>query len=234
MLDSAKGAGKRICDHRVHYKVTRLHVDNNGTIDCGETAEPNRSVRPSDGFGRLGPCRRPHRERNDGAGPLIHGDLPTGGLSTDCRPDFRMNGHHHRRNFNRRDAVWHRRLGGDHPAQQEDLGPCRNSTSSFAPTPRMRAAQPIRAQSIKRVNANFAKKALISFVSSGEYKIVVKPREGQLVGKVMMPELVQAKASATKVKSEEIQKDTVCPNVAQNIIVISTPEQARVSQYASV
>ncbi|KAL3214157.1 hypothetical protein MRX96_007281 [Rhipicephalus microplus] len=66
-------------------------------------------------------------------------------------------------NFNRRDAVWHRRLGGDHPAQQEDLGQCRNSTSSFAPTPRMRAAQPIRAQSIKRVNANFAKKARYLF-----------------------------------------------------------------------
>ncbi|KAH8029753.1 hypothetical protein HPB51_003705 [Rhipicephalus microplus] len=72
------------------------------------------------------------------------------------------------------------------------------------------------------------------FVPRGEYKIVVRPRGGLLVGKVMMPELVRAVASAAKVNSEEIQRDTVCPNLAQNIIVISTPEQARVSQYASV
>ncbi|KAL3179482.1 hypothetical protein MRX96_037873 [Rhipicephalus microplus] len=60
----------------------------------GETAEPNRSVRPSDGFGRLGPRRWPRRERNDGAGPLIYGHLPTTGLSTDSRPEFGTNGHH--------------------------------------------------------------------------------------------------------------------------------------------
>ncbi|KAL3214136.1 hypothetical protein MRX96_007263 [Rhipicephalus microplus] len=102
------------------------------------------------------------------------------------------------------------------------------------PTLGKRAAQPIRAQIIKRVNMNFAKAARMPFVPRGEYKIVVKPRGGVLVGKLMMPELVRAKASVAKVNSEEIKRDTVCPKVAQNIIVIRTPEQARVSQYASV
>ncbi|KAL3215751.1 hypothetical protein MRX96_033486 [Rhipicephalus microplus] len=49
-----------------------------------------------------------------------------------------------------------------------------------------------------------------------------------------MPELVRAIASVAKVNSEEIQRDMVCPNVAQNNIVLSTPEQARVSHYVSV
>ncbi|KAH8030736.1 hypothetical protein HPB51_011536 [Rhipicephalus microplus] len=103
-----------------------------------------------------------------------------------------------------------------------------------APTPGKRAAQPTRVRVIKRVNANFSKTARMPFVPRGEYKIVVRPRGALLVGKVMMPELVRAISSAAKVNSEEIQRDTVCPNVAQNINVISTPEHARVSQYASV
>ncbi|KAH8042596.1 hypothetical protein HPB51_024817 [Rhipicephalus microplus] len=102
------------------------------------------------------------------------------------------------------------------------------------PTPGKRVAQPTRAQIIKRVNANFAKTARMPFVPRGEYKIVARPCGGLLVGKVMMPELVRAIASAPKVNSEEIQRDTICPNLAQNIIIISTPEQARVSQYARV
>ncbi|KAL3186247.1 hypothetical protein MRX96_027973 [Rhipicephalus microplus] len=64
-------------------------------------------------------------------GPPIYGNLPTTGLSTDSRTEFGTNGHHRRRNFNRRDAGRHRRLDGDHPARQEDLGQRRNSASSF-------------------------------------------------------------------------------------------------------
>ncbi|KAH8027130.1 hypothetical protein HPB51_002284 [Rhipicephalus microplus] len=83
-----------------------------------------------------------------------------------------------------------------------------------APTPGKRAAPPTQAQIIRRVNANFAKTARMPFVLRGEYKIMVRPHGGLLVGKVMMPELVRAIASVAKVSSEEIQRDKVCPNVA--------------------
>ncbi|KAH8040588.1 hypothetical protein HPB51_011416 [Rhipicephalus microplus] len=191
---------------------------------------------PSDGFGRLGPRRWPRRERNDGAGPLIYGHLPTTGLSTDSRPEFGTNGHHITVTRTSIDET----PGGiaswvvTTQRGRKTSGSAEPPLQVSAPTIGKRAAQPTRAQIIKRVNANFAKTARMPFVPRGEYKIVVRPRGGLLVGKVMMPELVRAVASAAKVNSEEIQRDTVCPNLAKNIIVISTPEQARVSQYASV
>ncbi|KAH7953674.1 hypothetical protein HPB49_010992 [Dermacentor silvarum] len=61
-----------------------------------------------------------------------------------------------------------------------------------------------------------------------------RPRGGLLVGKIMMPELVQAIAGAARISLEDIQRDTICPNVAQNIIVNSTPEGERVSRYAAI
>ncbi|KAL3226108.1 hypothetical protein MRX96_004547 [Rhipicephalus microplus] len=66
------------------------------------------------------------------------------------------------------------------------------------PTPGKRAAQPTRAQIIKRVNANFAKTARMPFVPRGEYKIVVRPHGRLIVGKVITPELVRAVASTAK------------------------------------
>ncbi|KAH7945710.1 hypothetical protein HPB49_014388 [Dermacentor silvarum] len=103
-----------------------------------------------------------------------------------------------------------------------------------APQPGKKAAQPTRAQIIKKVNANFAKTARMPHVPRGECKVIVRPRGGMLVGKIMMPELVQVIAGAARISLEQIQRDTICPNVAQNIIVISTPEGERVSRYAAI
>ncbi|KAH7958220.1 hypothetical protein HPB49_000007 [Dermacentor silvarum] len=103
-----------------------------------------------------------------------------------------------------------------------------------APQPGKKAAQPTRAQIIKKVNANFAKTARMPHVPRDECKVIVRPRGGLLVGKIMMPELVQAIAGAARISLEDIQRDTICPNVAQNIIVISTPEGERVSRYAAI
>ncbi|KAL3196207.1 hypothetical protein MRX96_015554 [Rhipicephalus microplus] len=57
-----------------------------------------------------------------------------------------------------------------------------------APTPDKRAAQPIRAEIINRVNANFAKTTRMPFVPRSEYKIVVRPRGGLLDAKMMQLE----------------------------------------------
>ncbi|KAH7953614.1 hypothetical protein HPB49_010599 [Dermacentor silvarum] len=103
-----------------------------------------------------------------------------------------------------------------------------------APQTGKKAAQPTRAQIIKKVNANFAKTARMPHVPRDECKVIVRPRGGLLVGKIMMPELVQAIAGAARISLEDIQRDTICPNVAQNIIVISTPEGERVSRYAAI
>ncbi|KAH7975030.1 hypothetical protein HPB49_022909 [Dermacentor silvarum] len=64
-----------------------------------------------------------------------------------------------------------------------------------APQPGKKAAQPTRAQIIKKDNANFAKTARMPHVPRGECKVIVRPRGGLLVGKIMMPELMQAIAA---------------------------------------
>ncbi|KAH8036039.1 hypothetical protein HPB51_016343 [Rhipicephalus microplus] len=161
----------------------------------GETAEPNQSARPSDGCGRLRPRRRPHRERNDGAGPLVYGHLPTGGLSSDSRPEFGMT-----------IAV---------------------TGTSLDEMPDGITGWVVTTQRGKKTSGSEETPLQVSAPTPG-------PAGGLLVDKVMMLELVRAVASAARVNSEKIQRDTVCPYVAQNIIVICTPKQARVSQYASV
>ncbi|KAH9360142.1 hypothetical protein HPB48_016311 [Haemaphysalis longicornis] len=45
---------------------------------------------------------------------------------------------------------------------------------------------------------------------------------------------VAAMAASAQIPLEETLKDTVCPNVGQNIIVISTPSQERANRYDKV
>lgn len=54
------------------------------------------------------------------------------------------------------------------------------------------------------------------------------------MGKTMMPVMAQAIANAAGIGPEVMHEDTICPNVAQNIIVISTPSGDRVSRYAAI
>lgn len=67
-----------------------------------------------------------------------------------------------------------------------------------------------------------------------EFKIIIRPRGGLHTGRVNATELMAAIMTATETPKEETMQDTICPNVAQNIIVLSTPSETRAVRYAKL
>lgn len=67
-----------------------------------------------------------------------------------------------------------------------------------------------------------------------EIKIVLRPRGGLNVGRIDASRLMAAIFAAAGTSLQESKEDTMCTNVAQNIIVISTSHEGRASQYAGI
>ncbi|KAH7977749.1 hypothetical protein HPB49_003371 [Dermacentor silvarum] len=62
-------------------------------------------------------------------------------------------------------------------------------------------------------------------------KIVVRPRGGLNLAEVGGPAVTTAIFRATCIAREERALDTICTNNHQNIIVISTPNEANIDKY---
>lgn len=89
-----------------------------------------------------------------------------------------------------------------------------------------------RAQFANKVNAVMAKTARMpNFASRDENRVVVRPRGGLVVGKVLLTDLRRAVFAAAGVDAAAMEEDSVSPNAAQNILVISTPSEERTLQY---
>ncbi|KAL1444093.1 hypothetical protein MTO96_045675 [Rhipicephalus appendiculatus] len=65
-------------------------------------------------------------------------------------------------------------------------------------------------------------------------RIIVRPRGGLDVKKVCTIRLAQAMAMAAALAPDEVGEDIVCPNAAQNILVVSTPMRKNACAYAAV
>ncbi|KAH9359475.1 hypothetical protein HPB48_022298 [Haemaphysalis longicornis] len=65
-------------------------------------------------------------------------------------------------------------------------------------------------------------------------RIIVRPRDGPDVRKVGKIRLAEALAMAEALAPAETEGDIVCPNVAQNIVVISTPATKIANAYAGI
>lgn len=65
-------------------------------------------------------------------------------------------------------------------------------------------------------------------------RIIVRPRDGLDVRKVSQIRLAQAIAMAAALAPAETEGDIVCPNIAQNILVVSTPEKKNANAYAAI
>lgn len=87
----------------------------------------------------------------------------------------------------------------------------------------------------RRVNAMLAKSARMpASIPRNEHKIIVRPRGGLHAGRVRATELMTAIMAATGITRDEALRDTICPNVQQNIIVVSTPCEVRAAKYAQL
>ncbi|KAH7964168.1 hypothetical protein HPB51_027594 [Rhipicephalus microplus] len=65
-------------------------------------------------------------------------------------------------------------------------------------------------------------------------RIIVRPRDGLDVRKVSQIRLAQAIAMAAALALAETEGDIVCPNITQNILVVSTPEKKNANAYAAI
>ncbi|KAM7311104.1 hypothetical protein ISCGN_008012 [Ixodes scapularis] len=68
----------------------------------------------------------------------------------------------------------------------------------------------------------------------GENKVVVRPRGGLDLRKTSIVVVADAIRAAAGMSEEEASLDTQCPNVQQNVVVISTGSDARAVKYAAV
>lgn len=73
-----------------------------------------------------------------------------------------------------------------------------------------------------------------NFSLRDEFRVVVRPSGGLEVGKVPLTDLRRAIFAAVKTSEEAMREDTMLPNLAQNILVVSTPSWERMLQYEDV
>lgn len=66
------------------------------------------------------------------------------------------------------------------------------------------------------------------------YRIIVRPRGGLNVKNMSQIKVAHALASAAQLAPAEITDDIVCPNVMQNILVVSTPAEKNARAYSRV
>lgn len=92
-----------------------------------------------------------------------------------------------------------------------------------------------RAQFAAKVNANMAKTARMPrFANKDEIRVVIRPRGGLVIARTPMSALRGAIFAAANVGEEEAELDSVSPNAAQNIVVVSTPCEKRAGKYGMI
>lgn len=120
------------------------------------------------------------------------------------------------------------------PQQRRAEAP-RSPPSTGKPAAKANASLQSKEKFVKKVNASMSRAARMpNSIPREEHKIIIRPRGGLQVGKVRPTELATAIMVATGIARETAMQDTVCLNVAQNIIIVSTPAEERISKYARI
>ncbi|KAH7964030.1 hypothetical protein HPB51_027730 [Rhipicephalus microplus] len=132
---------------------------------------------------------------------------------------------------------WKKRQEAGSPSQQDTQTADKPSKSLSASNAKLKEEhrRDQEAQYAAKVNANMAKSAhMPTFAKKDEHRVVVRPREGLVVSATKMSMLRKAIITAANIKIEEAEDDSFAPNAAQNIIVLSTPSEARSFRYGSI
>lgn len=91
------------------------------------------------------------------------------------------------------------------------------------------------AQYVKKVTANISRAARMPMnIPREESKIIIRPKGGLNTGRVEAPTLTAAIWTSVGITKAEAMQDTICANVAQNIIVVSTPDEQRARRYVKL
>ncbi|KAM7315733.1 uncharacterized protein ISCGN_005516, partial [Ixodes scapularis] len=65
-------------------------------------------------------------------------------------------------------------------------------------------------------------------------KVIMRPRGGLDLSRVSIVKVMCAIGKAARVEIKDMGKDTLCPNVQQNIVVVCTEDEQRARRYANV
>ncbi|KAH8031980.1 hypothetical protein HPB51_022502 [Rhipicephalus microplus] len=65
-------------------------------------------------------------------------------------------------------------------------------------------------------------------------RVIVRPKGGLDLKKVSLIRLAQALETAAKLSPEKTLETIVCPNITQNIVVVSTPASLNAGAYAAL
>lgn len=92
-----------------------------------------------------------------------------------------------------------------------------------------------RASYARRATAAATKAARMpSILPKDDIKIIVRPRGGLNIARTEATIIMSAVVAAAGIPKQEANADTICTNVAQNIIVVSTPDPHRAGLYVSM
>ncbi|KAH7975289.1 hypothetical protein HPB52_000004 [Rhipicephalus sanguineus] len=91
-----------------------------------------------------------------------------------------------------------------------------------------------RRRSPEEVKRNVLKNSKMPPLPRDEIKVIVRPRGGLCIGRVGPSTVAEAIWEAAGFDNVRRSADTMCPNIVQNIMVISTPSQENADRYINV
>ncbi|KAH8038759.1 hypothetical protein HPB51_002903 [Rhipicephalus microplus] len=80
----------------------------------------------------------------------------------------------------------------------------------------------------------FAAASRLPRLQRSHVRVTVRPKGGLNLKNVSLIRLAQALETAEKLSPEETLEDIVCPNITQNIVVVSTPASRNAGPYAAL
>lgn len=91
-----------------------------------------------------------------------------------------------------------------------------------------------RGQHRQKLKQQLIKASRMPYLPKGDFKIIIRPKGGLKIGELGAARVASCVYQAAGIPGEHREDDTVCLNVHQNIIVVSTPSEANADRYQKV
>ncbi|KAL1446610.1 hypothetical protein MTO96_044528 [Rhipicephalus appendiculatus] len=96
-----------------------------------------------------------------------------------------------------------------------------HATSDFSAH---RTADSRKQQREQKLKQQLIKASRMAYLPKGDYKIIIRPKGGLNIAELGAARVASCVYQAPGIPGEQREDDTVCLNVQQNIIVVSTPQ----------
>ncbi|XP_070377510.1 uncharacterized protein [Dermacentor albipictus] len=86
----------------------------------------------------------------------------------------------------------------------------------------------------QKLKQQLIKASRMPYLPKGDFKIIIRPKGGLKIGELGAARVASCVYQAAGIPGEHREDDTVCLNVQQNIIVVTTPSEANADRYQRV